>query len=102
MGKATRLYTKEIRGVEVIEAIEPARRGHFDHFPSWQGTLGPRFCRWVAELGDGRHREPRQASAVTPLTMFGKRCVRSIYAAVFVQHDLVILNNSLKSERFLN
>jgi hypothetical protein len=34
--------------------------------------------------------------------MFGKRYVRSIYAAVFVQHDLVILNNSLKSERFLN
>jgi hypothetical protein len=45
MGKATRLYTKEIRVVEVFE---------HDHF-SWQGPLGPRFCRWVAELGDGRH-----------------------------------------------
>jgi hypothetical protein len=35
-----------------------------DHL-SWQGPLGPRFCRGVAELGDDRHREPRQVSAVT-------------------------------------
>jgi hypothetical protein len=58
MGKAARLYTKEIRVVEVVELAQ------LDHL-SWQGPLGPRFCRWVAELGDGRHREPRQASVVT-------------------------------------
>jgi hypothetical protein len=44
--------------VEVVELVQ------LDHL-SWQGPLGPRFCRGVAELGDGRHREPRQASAVT-------------------------------------
>jgi hypothetical protein len=51
--------------IKVIMVIEPDRSDHFDHPPSWQGPLGPRFCQGVAELGDGRHREPRQASAVT-------------------------------------
>jgi hypothetical protein len=27
---------------------------------------GPRICQGVRSPGDGRHREPRQASAVTP------------------------------------
>jgi hypothetical protein len=58
--------------VELIMVIELVRRDPFDHFLSWQGPLGPRFCRWVAKLGDGRHREPRQASAVTRVTRTGQ------------------------------
>jgi hypothetical protein len=45
-------------------AVEVVELAQLDHL-SWQGPLGPRSCRWAAELGDGRHREPRQVSAVT-------------------------------------
>jgi hypothetical protein len=52
-------------------AVEVVELAQLDHL-SWQDPLGPRFCRWVAELGDGRHREPRQVSAVTAPSM--RRC----------------------------
>jgi hypothetical protein len=69
MRKAARLYTKEIRVIEVIE------RDHFDHdwggrahsarSPVLAGSSWPEVLPRVVELGDGRHREPCQASAVT-------------------------------------
>jgi hypothetical protein len=44
MEKATHLYIKEIRVIKLIMMIKLARHDHNDHFSSWQGPLGLRFC----------------------------------------------------------
>jgi hypothetical protein len=61
-----------LRRFVVVEVVE---HDHFDRgrggrarpsrSPVLAGSSGSRFCWGVAELGDGRHRKPRQASAVT-------------------------------------
>jgi hypothetical protein len=65
MGKAAHLYTKEIRG----DQGDHGGRSPFVLIsmitPVLAGSSGPRICREVRSPGDGRHREPRQASAVT-------------------------------------
>jgi hypothetical protein len=72
MEEATLLSTKGICGDQ---------GDHDDQSPSalinmitfaLAGSSGPRICRGVRSPGDGRHREPRQASAVTPniITIF--------------------------------
>jgi hypothetical protein len=45
-------------------AVEVVELDRLDH-PLLAGSSGPRICHEGTELGDGRHREPRQVSAVT-------------------------------------
>jgi hypothetical protein len=45
----------------VVEVVE---LDYLDH-PLLAGSSGPRICHEGTELGDGRHQEPRQISAVT-------------------------------------
>jgi hypothetical protein len=67
MGKAARLYTKEIRG-DQGDRGPPVPISMIS--PSWQGPLGPRIRQGVWSPGDGRHQEPRQASTVTKVCSF--------------------------------
>jgi hypothetical protein len=64
MEEATLLSTKEIRG----DRSDHGGRSSFVLITLitrvLAGSSGPRIRRGGTELGDGRHREPRQASAV--------------------------------------
>jgi hypothetical protein len=65
MGKTARLYTKEIRGDQGDHGDRGSSVLISMINPSWQGPLTRGSVGWVQSPGDGRHREPRQASAVT-------------------------------------
>jgi hypothetical protein len=70
MRKATHLYTKEIRG----DRGDHGGRSPFVLIsmitPVLAGSSGLRICRGVRSPGDGRHQEPRQASAITSSNIF--------------------------------
>jgi hypothetical protein len=65
MRKVVHLYTKKIcscLGLLIVSihkhvVLSVLNHEHHEHY-AWQGPLGPRFCRWFAELGDSRHQGP--------------------------------------------
>jgi hypothetical protein len=59
MGKATRLYTKEIRGDQGDHDDRASPALIIMITPVLVGSSDLRFCQGVVELGDGRHQEPR-------------------------------------------
>jgi hypothetical protein len=65
MEEATLLSTKEIRGDQGDHVGQGPSVLISMINPSWQGPLARGSAGWARSPGVGRHREPRQASAVT-------------------------------------
>jgi hypothetical protein len=65
MGKATHLYIKKIRDDQSDHNDQGSSVLISMINSSWQGPLARGSAGWVRSPGDGRHWEPRQASAVT-------------------------------------
>jgi hypothetical protein len=65
MEEATLLSTKEIRGDQGDHGGRGPSVPISTISPSWQGPLARGSAGGIRSPGDGRHLEPRQASAIT-------------------------------------